>query len=262
MASHYSYLLDDMTWSYSRLKAFDDCKYRWFLKYIRQEPSRENFFATFGKFCHELLESYYKGEVSKEDLSTRYLTGFYRSVAVDDVPNQKIFTNYFQSGLAHFSYYQPLPYNVLAVEKKVEFKLYGLPFVGYIDVLGKNNSGLLIIDHKSRALKPRSTKGRVTKTDVELDEYLRQLYLYSRAILQETTEYPKELIFNCFRTNTIIEEKWKRDRQDDAVEWAIKKIDDIYKEEDFKPDVDFFKCKYLCEMRDSCEYAEMNFGKM
>ena len=30
----YAPLIDDMTWSYSRVKSFEDCPYKWFLKYI------------------------------------------------------------------------------------------------------------------------------------------------------------------------------------------------------------------------------------
>lgn len=52
--SGYEHIIDQMTWSYSRIKAFDDCPYRWFLKYIKCEPGSEMFFASYGSFMHEL----------------------------------------------------------------------------------------------------------------------------------------------------------------------------------------------------------------
>lgn len=33
---NYAPLIDDMVWSYSRIKAFEDCHYRWYLKYIKK----------------------------------------------------------------------------------------------------------------------------------------------------------------------------------------------------------------------------------
>ena len=33
---NYAPLIDDMVWSYSRIKAFEDCPYRWYLKYIKK----------------------------------------------------------------------------------------------------------------------------------------------------------------------------------------------------------------------------------
>lgn len=33
---NYAPLIDDMVWSYSRIKAFEDCPYRWYLKYIKR----------------------------------------------------------------------------------------------------------------------------------------------------------------------------------------------------------------------------------
>ena len=51
---------------------------------------------------------------------------------------------------------------------------------GVIDLVGRSDTGgLVIVDHKSRALKPRSKRKKPTKTNQELDEYLRQLYLYA-----------------------------------------------------------------------------------
>lgn len=39
----YAPLIEDMVWSYSRIKAFDDCPYRWYLKYIRHLHGKDMF---------------------------------------------------------------------------------------------------------------------------------------------------------------------------------------------------------------------------
>ena len=37
---NYAPVIDDMIWSYSRIRSFYDCKYRWYLKYIRISPRK------------------------------------------------------------------------------------------------------------------------------------------------------------------------------------------------------------------------------
>lgn len=66
----YKPLIDDMTWSYSRIEAFNDCPYRFFLRYIKRHKETDKFYASFGSFMHKLLEQYYKGELKQEDMVT------------------------------------------------------------------------------------------------------------------------------------------------------------------------------------------------
>ena len=55
--SVYAPVIEDMTWSYSRLKAFEDCPYKWYLRYIRFPKAKgvDQFFADYGTFIHELI---------------------------------------------------------------------------------------------------------------------------------------------------------------------------------------------------------------
>ena len=45
---NYAPLIDDMVWSYSRIKAFEDCPYRWYLKYIKKFHGKDMFFSSYG----------------------------------------------------------------------------------------------------------------------------------------------------------------------------------------------------------------------
>lgn len=110
-------------------------------------------------------------------------------------------------------------------------------------------------------MKPRTERKTPTKTDLELDHYLRQLYLYSVPIIEEYGKCPKSLCFNCFRTPILIEEPFKEDAYAESKVWLKERVDTIAAETDFKPDMDFFKCKHLCEMHDFCEYYEMSQKK-
>ena len=152
---------------------------------------------------------------------------------------------------------QPFPYDVVGVEKKVDFVVNGIPFVGYIDFLGRKDDDLYVVDNKSRILKPRSSRAKPTKADEELDAYLRQLYIYSAAVEEEYGKTPRSLCFNCFRDKLFIIEPFKEQAYAESKEWIAKSIGNIREESDFKPSVEFFKCTHLCEMQDMCEYYEL-----
>lgn len=253
-------VIRDMAWSYSRIRAFEDCPYRWYLRYIRRLKGKELFFASYGSFMHSLIEAYYTGRMTPAELCDTYL-GEFKQRVTGHAPNKKIFSNYFTGGLRYLKGFQPFPYEPLAIEKKVEFNLKGIPFVGYIDFLGKKNSDLFVIDNKSRNLKPRSGQAAPTKTDEELDAYLIQLYLYSISVEQEYGKLPSALCFNCFRSPVFIEEPFSKEAYEQSKEWLVHKVDEITSETEFRPNMEYFKCRHLCEMQDYCEYYALSQKK-
>ena len=143
---------------------------------------------------------------------------------------------------------------MVAVEEKVDFEIDGTQFVGYIDYHGIKDGEHYIVDNKSRDLKPRSNRKTPTVKDKELDEMLRQLYIYSAAIKQKYGKFPKALCFNCFKTGTFIEEPFNEDAYNEAIEWAKKNIEDIKNADDFYPNREFFSCYYICGVSDECCY--------
>lgn len=195
---NYAPLIDDMVWSYSRIKAFEDCPYRWYLKYIKKFHGKDMFFSSYGTFMHKLIELYHKGEKTPRQIVDMYLQDF-KTEVVGRAPNRKVFSSYFTGGLQYLKALQPFPYGMVGVEKKVDFVVNGIPFIGYIDFLGEKDGDLYVVDNKSRILKPRSSRAKPTKADEELDAYLRQLYIYSAAVEEEYGKTPKSLCFNCFR---------------------------------------------------------------
>jgi len=250
-------LIEDMVWSYSRIKAFDDCPYRFFLKYISKCKEADKFYASYGSFMHKLIESFYRGKLSKDDMLTEFLMKFSENVK-GTRPRESTVKKYIDGGKKYLKEFQPFRYQMIDVEKKVNFKINGLRFVGFIDYLGKDSDGrFVIIDNKSRDLKPRSNRTNPTVKDRELDEMLKQLYLYSAAIKQEFGECPKLLCFNCFRTGVFIEEPFKENDYKETIEWVKRKIENIKTTEDFYPNQDFFSCRYICGVSDDCIYDEM-----
>ena len=258
----YKPLIRDMVWSYSRVKAFDDCPYRWYLKYIRYPQSRrkEMFFSGYGKFMHELLAKFYRGEQTARDLELEYLINFGSKVQAP-APNERIFKRYFTDGINCIRCLTQPRNKVIAVEEEVKFQIGEIKMVGYVDRIEEDQGGrLIIVDSKSRELKNRSNRNKPTKADHELDQYLTQLYLYSIPVRQRFGSFPGSLCLDCFRNQTLIQEKFDDGALNRSIKWAQDLVEKISSETEFRPDISYFKCRYLCEMQDRCEYFELSTG--
>lgn len=251
----YKELIKDMTWSFSRIECFNSCAYRWFLKYIKNYKDVPQFYSSYGSFMHKLIERFYKGELTKEEMQTKFLFDFSKEVQ-GIRPQESTVQKYIKAGLNYLKHFKPFPFEMVAVEEKVEFEIDGIPFVGYIDYHGIKDGEHYIVDNKSRDLKPRSNRKTPTVKDKELDEMLRQLYIYSAAIKQKYGKFPKALCFNCFKTGTFIEEPFKESAYNESIKWAKENISNIIKTNRFPPSIDFFSCCYICGVNDECCYWE------
>lgn len=250
-------LIEDMQWSYSRIKCFDDCPYRFYLKYIHEPRVREEdkFYASYGSFMHKIIERYYKHELSKDDMVTEFLIGF-QSEVKGERPKASTVEKYIQCGVEYLKSFQPFPYNMVAVEQKIDFEIDGLKMTGILDYIGELDGEYYIVDNKSRDLKPRSGREKPTVKDQELDSMLKQLYLYSYPIKEKYGKFPKALCFNCFKTGTFIVEPFVEEAYNDALKWAKEKVEEIKNEDDFHPNIDYFSCLYICGVNGECEYDQ------
>ena len=256
----YAPLIEDMTWSYSRLKAFESCKQNWFLRYIRGVKDIPCFYTNYGSFMHRILEGYYSGKLTKQQMLTEFLIHF-RDEVKGQRPDGKIVNKYILSGTSYISSFEPFDLESLWVEKRCSFSVEGRQFVGVIDFLGRSKDGeLYLIDHKSRELKPRSGRANPTVKDRELDDMLRQLYLYCVPVFEEFGCFPNFLCFNCFKNGengALIKEPFHKEAFEEAKRWALDLIRQIEAEEDFDPNPDYFFCKWLCGVNDKCQtYAD------
>lgn len=247
-----------MIWSYSRLTAYEDCKYAWLLKYIKKCKKQSKFFAQYGTFIHLILQKYLSGELERNGLVDYYIENFLQHVTAK-APNNKIFMNYFNQGKQYFKDIDFLHKNIIGIEEEVHFKIDNTEFVGYIDVQSDDENELCVTDHKSKELKERSKKRR--KSDDELDKYLRQLYLYCIPMYEKYKRYPEWLEFNCFRTQVFIREKFDIEKLEETKKWATDKIKEITHNAEWTPNYDKWYCNHLCDVSDECYVMEIN-GKV
>lgn len=251
----YKPLIEKMVWSYSRLRLFEDCPYAWFMKYIYNVEDVPNFYNSFGQFVHDIIDGFYKGNISKERLPIEYIKGFYEKVVRTGAEDETI-DKYLTQTFEYFKHFEPLPYECVATEKTIFFEVAGHPFTSRIDYIGRDADGsLCIADHKARDIKPRGfRKNKPLASNKVLDKLLDQLYLYSSAVKAEYGVYPSKLCFNCYRTGVFIEEPFDEKRHDETIERIAHTISLIENETEWFPNIEWFYCKSMCGMRHECEF--------
>lgn len=253
----YDPIIRDMTWSYSRLTTFENCPYEWLQHYILSVEEQPNFYAQYGSLMHDIFKLFYSSEISANELLPYYFSHFLQDITAPP-PSPKIKNDYFSQGKQYLKTLQPLGREVVEVENKAEFIFASNKFVGFLDLLSRDDSGkLYLTDHKSRILKPRSSRKKPTLSDKELDKYFRQLYVYSAAVKQKYGAYPDYLEFHCFRSGLWITEPFDYERYAEVEAWAEKLIDTVTTSENWPAFLDFWYCKKLCGFAYDCEYIDL-----
>ena len=242
--------IDSMVWSYTRLNSFYICKRAWYLNYVLKVDNKENFFSQYGILAHKTLEKYNKGELELFELSEYFNENYFNFITEQAPPNKYVDLNssYYEKGIAFFNNFQGEEGETIGAEDSFEFfiKAHGKPrkIIGYIDRISKDKNGIVVTDYKS--------KGKF-KNNKEMEEYCRQLYIYSIAIKEKYGEYPYKMVINQFKENKYICIDFNYKKLLECKKWIRNTIDLIFDECEFsKTENDFF-CNYICGIgKDIC----------
>ena len=263
MESILRFIVGTMVWSFSRLSSFYNCKKEWQEQYINSNRGANSCFGQFGSYCHQILEKFAKGELKANELADYYKDNYTDNVNLPFPPNSfvDLEQKYYDIGLEYFEKFNIdlSPYEILGVEKKVEFEIDGKEFIGFIDLLlrDKQTGEITILDHKSATIKILKS-GKISKSDQEhFEDFKRQLYLYSIPIIQEYGSVSK-LKWNMFRQGNYIEIPWKQEEYDATIQWAKDTLKMIENETEFRADPDEFYCRNLCSLKNEyCPYRRL-----
>lgn len=280
-----------MIYSFSRLSSWETCKYAWWLNYLAEiyvckkcgrvfandteitvcpecgsievdyyKVDRDNAFSLYGTLCHELIEKYAKHELAEYELLYEYENNFDIAVCKDFPPNAfvDLRASYYNGGYEYFSQFEGFdyitsPYKILGVEQEFETDFGDFKLKGFIDLLLEDKNGTpIIVDHKSK---------KDIKTKADKLHYGRQTALYAKWVHDTYGKWPKELVYNLFRSQTLCRIKFTDAVYNEAVEWAtrqVKEIESAMADKNFcwSPDTssEFF-CNNLCSYKEVCQFA-------
>ena len=142
--------LKDKVWSFSSVKAFEQCPYSFYLHYVQGEKELPNAFAQSGSYVHNILERCYKGELYEFELADEF-EEHYSEYVTEKFPFFNMAKSYYDTSLAYLQTFEiDDNYETVGVEKRINCEIGGYKFTGIIDLLlrDKADGRLIICDHK------------------------------------------------------------------------------------------------------------------
>lgn len=224
---------------------FETCPYAFYLKYIEGIEEIPNAFSQHGSFAHRLLQDYFEGKLCAFELADKFAEEYENNVA-EKFPFFTMYKSFYEKTLTYFQNFDDIEGEIIGVEQKLETTINGYKFIGFADLIMRDENGIFIIDHKSHG----NWKSKQERTD-----YFRQLYIYAHCVKEIYGEFPYKLIFNRFRIpdEPLDEELFNENDYNSAIKWFTDSIKKIFATGDWDCKVDKFYCSNLCGMCD-CVY--------
>lgn len=259
--SKFLFLIDGMTWSYSRVSAFETCPYQWKLIYIDKNETQDNYFGQLGTFSHLVFEKFWDGDIDIWSLPEYFEDGYSKAVTMSppsilerwdfEKKSYGAILNFFQNFDLDLS-----KHTVIGNEFTIKTKYKGLEFTIRPDTIVRNDNLISLIDYKSG--KMYDNKDRLMQK--KLVGYKKQLFIYAYFSERELDIKIDQcqLILPKYSLDKTVTMMYTKDKGQEAVDWMVSVIDKIKQENDFKPKVDKFFCQNLCGVRDVCEHWQKN----
>ena len=248
MSSDYDFILDNLFFSYSSVTTFEQCEYSFKLMYIDAVDREGNFWSQFGLLWHSVLQGYFEGKIEKEELLDYYNKN-YDNVITFDVPRMiKDKDSYRQSGIDYFSNFNfDLDlYDVLVVEGyyKGRFENFNMTIKPDVVLREKSTGKVILVDFKTAA--------KIDKR--KISGYMKQFYLYvyflERFANIKCDYIDVWLVFNGDVKRFAVDEK----EMEKTISWLREVLNNIYKEDNWKPKINPFWCLNICSCSKDCKF--------
>lgn len=233
--------LQNKEWSFSSVSCYNSCPYSFYLKYIENQTDHDNAFSQSGKLVHSLLERWANKELYSFELADKFEEEWDK-VVTEWFPFPNIRKGTYNKCLEYLKTFDGFgDVEIIGVEKQFHTTIEGYKFVGYADLILRDENGIILVDHKSH--KAYSSK--------EKEKAVQQLYLYAYCIKEEYGEYPYKMVFNHFKDGKLSEEIFDEDKLNLAVTTFMYDIDEILLkpiDSEWECNVNDWVCNNLCGM--------------
>lgn len=149
-------------WSWSKWNSFKNSMYEYYLKYILKvkEDRANSIYTTTGGLAHNILESFYEGKITAEQMVDDFEDGWVTAFEIADLKfdrndeshNDKIAERYHDNLRHFFMNHKPVKYKIM-IEQFVKAMIGNNLFQGYIDACFKDDDGNInIVDFKTSSI--------------------------------------------------------------------------------------------------------------
>ena len=246
-----------MTWSFSRLHAWEQCPYAFYLKYIEQRDGESNYYAANGKCMHEVFEAILTNQIPLDECTQCYADKY---DLICETTKQSTMDSTYEKCMDYLCTIDGIDlekYEILGVELKLDFNIGKYKFVGYADLVVKNKKSgeVILVDHK-QATHFMKKDGTPLKNQLEnFLAYRHQMYIYCKGLKDCFGIDVNKIIWHHFKDNgelTII--PFEADEYEETLQWAANTIEKIKKDKKFLNKRSYVLCSSLCDYRNDCEY--------
>jgi len=246
-----------MTYSFSSTTSFETCAYGFKLNYIEAEDRVNNVFSDYGLLVHKILEGFFGGELSKDELLDYYKTNWSEFVKSEWPPYpQGMENNYYESGIRFFENFDfnKDDYEIIFIEEAVYAHYAGIDLVVKPDLIlrHKESGKVILVDYKTAKIK--GTKSLKKK---QIEDYLKQFYLYVQFLYWEKDVKVDEIQIWFIRDQKIETIPVDPYVIGEVLTWFEDLVKKIKTEEEWpynnSKENQFF-CNQLCGVRLSCPY--------
>lgn len=254
----YAKILKNMTFSFSRLHAYEQCPYLFYLQYIEKRDGESNFYAANGSAMHEVFEELFNGEITIDECPQAYIDKF---DLICEKAKQSTMDKTFEDCIDYLCQMDDIDrdkYEILGVEMKLEFKIDKYNFVGFVDLLVKNKETgeIILIDHKQATHFMKKDGVTPLKNQLEnFSAYKKQMYIYCYGLLQTKGIKIDKIVWHHFRDAgqlTVI--PFDAEEMDYTLGWVKYTIEKIKKDKEFLNNPSYMLCSVLCDFKNDCEY--------
>lgn len=207
---HVDKLMTEQIFSYSRLKLYESCPFRWYLKYVENQIESDSMPLMLGKAVHKAIEEKLLGKADKEALLEGWKEVNYYPIDLDE------YGALFQRATVVRG--EALRPNV-EVEKHFTLPLDGEgspKLQGYIDLVQQIFGTYSFTDWKSNRLKYEPT-----------DNMQLALYAWALSIIYNVSEVSGTLFFLRFFKDNAKSKMYTKADMEEARLWALSLATDI-----------------------------------
>ena len=252
LESKYSYILENIRFSYSAVSTFETCPYAYKLTYIDAKNRTTNYFGEYGLLTHEIFEKYWKDELEIWDLEKYYRDNYYSKV-ISPIPLRINDDKYYTEGLKFFSEFNiEKNKEMIIIEDGINSEHKGIKVIIKPDLVYKENGEVVLMDYKTSL--PRDKKGNLDKK--KLSSYKKQLLLYLYFIEKEKNIKINKIQILFTRVNEIIEVEFNNIEVLENLNQFIQTIYKIFEEEKFEAKPNAYFCTYLCGVAEHCPFKK------
>lgn len=255
--SDYSYVIDNIKFSYSSLSTFGTCAYSWYLTYINEEARDNNFFGQYGSLIHEVLETYWEGKVERENMAGMFKSLFDTRVNISPPPFPKnMEAGYYNDGVTFFESFDMNrdEYDVLMIEGLIRSSYKDIPLVVKPDLLlrHKETGEVFLMDYKTAKPIDKRTN---TLVSAKIAEYEKQLLLYAYFINKERTYKVDKISLLFVRLGIEHFVEVTEEKVQNTLDWLETAVNSIRAENEFVANTsNAYFCNNLCSVRRACKF--------